>query len=440
MLQKSYIGPYRIQSELGRGATFIVWRGWDPKLEREVAIKELLYDEHLAPKESEELGNRFVREGISSSDLNNPDSVTIYTAGMYEGRPALIMEYTEGMTLADFLGEEEYATVADRTASKERSLYSSEALVNDPSEYFTDAPQNDSTSSFIDGDSQTTSSAKNGKRVFLAAVGGIGVVALIVVYLFATSGAGGGGYGGQTSAAVSSSSMSSNDSNEVVPSEDSTSNPGFFSDVRVGESIIFGTYGGREIEWRVLDVEEEGILLLSKDILALNTYNESYEPITWEYCTLRSWLNSTFLSSAFTHEESTYIQDTTLANADNPQFGTPGGNNTSDRVFLLSIDEVQEYLPTPSSRIAQICLTQDTIDMAAKEVDQSLAFGGNLSFAEAKEQIATWNNKDFLWTLRSPGSDASNSANVESNGTLLLSGGSGFIGIRPAIWVSAYRE
>ncbi|MBQ6903778.1 MAG: hypothetical protein IJQ26_04595 [Lachnospiraceae bacterium] len=58
---------------------------------------------------------------------------------------------------------------------------------------------------------------------------------------------------------------------------------------------------------------------------------------------LRSWLNNTFYSNAFSAEEQAQILETRLDNPGNEYWGTPGGNETSDRVFLLSVDEVRRY-------------------------------------------------------------------------------------------------
>lgn len=83
-------------------------------------------------------------------------------------------------------------------------------------------------------------------------------------------------------------------------------------------------------------------------------YNTSYVDVTWETCTLRSWLNGygasanveetdyssdNFLDTAFTAEERAAIRQTTVVNEDNSHYGTEGGNDTTDRVYLLSIAE-----------------------------------------------------------------------------------------------------
>ena len=100
---QEHLGPYELRGELGRGAMARVWRAWDPNLEREVAIKEPLFDPRLDSGVLEEMGRRFVKEGRAAARLQHPNIVTIYAADVYDGRPAIVMELVEGVTLGDIL-------------------------------------------------------------------------------------------------------------------------------------------------------------------------------------------------------------------------------------------------------------------------------------------------------------------------------------------------
>ncbi len=108
------------------------------------------------------------------------------------------------------------------------------------------------------------------------------------------------------------------------------------------------------IKWRVLSVDGEDAFLLADKNIGCRPYNTEYEDVTWETCTLRSWLNGYeaeknaarenysgkgFLDDAFTSEEKSFIKKTAVVNDDNPVYGTEGGNDTLDQVYLLSIDE-----------------------------------------------------------------------------------------------------
>ena len=97
------LGPYELRGELGRGAMAVVWRGFDPRLEREVAIKEPVIAAGTSEEAAAELAVRFVREGMAVAKLNHPGIVTIHAADIYEGRPAIVMELIDGETLSSIL-------------------------------------------------------------------------------------------------------------------------------------------------------------------------------------------------------------------------------------------------------------------------------------------------------------------------------------------------
>ena len=103
MTDMNKIGPYELRGELGRGAMARVWRAWDPNLQREVAIKEPLFDPSLPPDVLDEMGRRFVAEGRAAARLSHPNIVAIYAADVWDGRPAIVMELVEGATLSDIL-------------------------------------------------------------------------------------------------------------------------------------------------------------------------------------------------------------------------------------------------------------------------------------------------------------------------------------------------
>ena len=96
------------------------------------------------------------------------------------------------------------------------------------------------------------------------------------------------------------------------------------------------------IEWLVLKNDGSKALLISKYALDCQQYHTSRIFGTWKTCTLRKWLNGTFISNAFSHEEQAMILSTTTESAD-----------TKDRVFLLSRDEAWEYFSSDSTRQCQ---------------------------------------------------------------------------------------
>ena len=127
-----------------------------------------------------------------------------------------------------------------------------------------------------------------------------------------------------------------------------------------GDVITFGTFvqddnegnGKEDIEWLVLDVEEEGrLVLITKYAIERVSYNKKAVDITWEECFIRSWLNKGFLDDSFTKEQQWIIPTSYVKNDDNPLYGTDGGNDTYDKAFLLSIEEAQKYFENDRSRI-----------------------------------------------------------------------------------------
>lgn len=106
------------------------------------------------------------------------------------------------------------------------------------------------------------------------------------------------------------------------------------------------SYGKQPIEWIPLEWRADGtVLVVSSEILdckEFDTDGKGYRQ-TWEECSLRKWLNNEFISEAFSTEEQKLIKEIRVVNKDNREFCTKGGNDTLDRVFLLSMDEFQRY-------------------------------------------------------------------------------------------------
>ena len=115
--------------------------------------------------------------------------------------------------------------------------------------------------------------------------------------------------------------------------------------VTTWDCIYFGNYyqsnssTKEPIKWRVLSVNGNDAFLLADQNLDAKPYNGEDTDVTWATCTLRTWLNGTFLNTAFTSAEQTAIKNTTVVNDDNPYYDTEGGENTTDKVYLLSIAE-----------------------------------------------------------------------------------------------------
>lgn len=197
----------------------------------------------------------------------------------------------------------------------------------------------------------------------------------------------------------------------------------------VGDIVFFGAYeqdnntdNGKEgIAWLVLAKEDNRILVISDKALDCRPYNTSKGNITWETCSLRQWLNGTFLNTAFSSAEQAMIADTNVSADNNPKYSTNSGNATTDKVFLLSIDEVNRYF---DSEEARKCIS----------TAYAKANGAMTSIGYTKDGEGTnW------WWLRSPGYDQGGAARVLGDGSVSYGGYrvySGGNGIRPALWIN----
>jgi hypothetical protein len=102
--------------------------------------------------------------------------------------------------------------------------------------------------------------------------------------------------------------------------------------------LQFGPY-----KWRVLEVKGDRALMITEDVVEERAYHGEKVPVTWAACDLRKYLNGEFLQK-FADRERKQIVKTTISNPDRPTFMTPGGPDTKDKVFLLTIDEAGKYL------------------------------------------------------------------------------------------------
>jgi len=178
------------------------------------------------------------------------------------------------------------------------------------------------------------------------------------------------------------------------------------------------------ITWRVLDAQGDKVLLISDKVLENRPYNVDRKDITWENCTLRKYLNGEFYDKLGNMRS--FIAPTNNQNHNNPWFGTNGGNATTDKVFLLSLDEVCRYFGDSTANLRK--------GKGATGSDYYIEDSNN------QNRIAK-NNKDEAcwWWLRSPGSGAGYAARVGDGGGVYVRGygvvrGDG--GVRPALWLN----
>lgn len=101
---------YRIIEEIGRGAMGRVYLAHDNVLERDVALKELAVPDYLSDEEREEIKERFRLEARAAARLTHPHILTVHDIISADERQFIVMEYLEGKTLRDILGERTFST------------------------------------------------------------------------------------------------------------------------------------------------------------------------------------------------------------------------------------------------------------------------------------------------------------------------------------------
>ncbi|MEZ5471215.1 MAG: serine/threonine-protein kinase [Marinicella sp.] len=104
---KKKFGHYEVVSELGRGGMGVVYKAWEPSLNRHVAIKAL--GEHLLGDEG--LIERFTREAKSMAAINHPNVIQVFYIGKEDKQPFFAMEFIEGQSLDDLLRGNQVLTV-----------------------------------------------------------------------------------------------------------------------------------------------------------------------------------------------------------------------------------------------------------------------------------------------------------------------------------------
>ena len=208
---------------------------------------------------------------------------------------------------------------------------------------------------------------------------------------------------------------------------------------KVGNIVTFGRYeqdsdagnGPEPVEWIVLDVKDGKALLISQYGLDSQPFEEEFTGITWAECSLRTWLEETFLPAAFTAEEQAAILLTDVDNskAQGSQYSTVSdGEDTQDRLFLLSCKEFDQYANTiwlnTHSTKAGVILTSYAGERGAEQNDRYYIPDGPFMI------FPGW------WWLRSPGQYRNQASVVWADGwvqDMYVNSTGGCV--RPAFWL-----
>lgn len=196
--------------------------------------------------------------------------------------------------------------------------------------------------------------------------------------------------------------------------------------------VELGSMDGRPVQWLILDEKPDGSkLLLSRYVLYADTYNGTLDSVTWETCGLRKYLNGDFYKRTFSLLEKRHIKKSWVVNKDNPYKGTSGGDDTRDKLFLISPEEAYEYFPFETwdeETWKGSSLALDTKPLVSADMENYLTWEG-----EAPGSI----DNSSSWWLRSPGSiDNRYACIVDAGGSIRQTQTvNEMYGVRPAMWV-----
>ncbi|MEU1950470.1 protein kinase [Nocardia rhamnosiphila] len=96
-------GRYRLTDPIGTGAMGVVWRALDIRLQRTVAVKQVLLGPNLTEQQTSEARKRALREGRIAARLHHPNAISVFDVAEEDGQPWLVMEYMNAPSLASRL-------------------------------------------------------------------------------------------------------------------------------------------------------------------------------------------------------------------------------------------------------------------------------------------------------------------------------------------------
>jgi len=204
------------------------------------------------------------------------------------------------------------------------------------------------------------------------------------------------------------------------------------NDINIGSTISFGGY-----DWRILDIKNNAALIITKDIVEMQAFHDVYKDITWTDCWLRKYLNGEFYNK-FNITDKSRIIPVINKNPDNQWYGSKGGADTQDYIFLLSIEEVVcRYFGDSSSKLYNPGKNQ-RYWFERKDENNG-------------KRSATFEGYVWWWWLRSPGRVNVKAAYIHGDGNISIQGnnilkcnisscfhpsnGDNRGGVRPALWL-----
>ena len=206
----------------------------------------------------------------------------------------------------------------------------------------------------------------------------------------------------------------------------------------VGTHILFGRYeqdddisnGQEPLEWIILDRTGDKVFLITKDIIDFGGNCKTgikgdAQPYRWSNCTLRQWLNDEYISTTFTEDEQTAIISTTVKAEKSPFNNYAIGQDTQDRVFIMSYSESNRYFLSDEDRSAEPSIS--ILRHPYTSVGQ--IWHDDIMYETNKRGITS-----YTWSLRAPGKDTYTVIGADGKAVKSF-GWYQYVGVRPVCWV-----
>lgn len=198
-----------------------------------------------------------------------------------------------------------------------------------------------------------------------------------------------------------------------------------------GDLILFDRF-----RWRILSLEDHRVLLLTEDIVLQRPYHNRPGGVTWAECELRCHLNGPFYR-AFEETNRSRILPAVHHTPANPWYGSDGGADTRDFLFLLSLEEVVCNYFGDSRRNLENRSPKQRYWFQKKD-------------ANNPKRAADFDGYGWWWWLRTPGRDNRRAVYIHGDGNIGIQGngthryssntlhphtGDNSGGVRPALWL-----
>jgi hypothetical protein len=201
--------------------------------------------------------------------------------------------------------------------------------------------------------------------------------------------------------------------------------------LQIGAIVPFGGY-----QWRILSIQGDAALMITESIIGQHPYHNAAGDVTWADCALRSYLNGEFVNT-FSAAEQARIIPVLNQNHDNPWYGSTGGEDTQDYIFLLSIEEAVCHYFGDSRKNLDNRSAKQRYWFQKKDENNV-------------KRRATLHGRGWWWWLRSSGRDNRRAVYIHGDGNIGIQGNGTFRyssntihpstgdnsgGVRPAVWV-----